>query len=509
MARPRRIAAIWIPGLPLQCAARDDATLRQRPVAITDGRIVLARNMRAVGQGITVGMAVAEAATHAADVLLVPDDPQAVQEIWDAALAHLDALGPVVEDAGLGEALVDVSGVGGSERLLVRRTLVGLGSLLHLTARAGVADGPFVATLAARRRAKDGDVAVIPTGAGTAFLASQPARLLPLPPAMHRELALLGVATIGGYAALRPSDVQRRFGQVGMAALTLAIGQDTRPLLPRAREHQETRTETFEPPVEEITPVLFVAKGLLDGHASVLRRAGMVAHGVELTLAFESGDPLMIAQRWGAPTIPGPAELDILRLALDARATEAARGGIPPRITAVTLALTDCAPDRGVQLPLTGGGTILRRQAVARLLTRLRALLGPESVSEAVPLDAHLPEAGWTARPYAVERIGTPVPDTIAPPQGALLPPIPGFAPCIPPQPIALTWHGEMPATFAHGGTHREIIVALGPYTADGGWWHDGAYARAYWLLLAADQSLHLVAEDRATGHWARYGVFD
>ncbi len=509
MARARRVAAIWIPGLPLQCAARDDATLRTHPVAITDGQIVLTRNRRAVEAGISVGMRVAEAVTHAADVLLVPHDPQGVQAIWDAVLVQLDALGPVVEDAGLGEALVDVSGVDGSERLLVRRTLIALGSLLQLTARAAIADGPFVSALAAHRMAKEGEAAIISRGTSAAFLARQPATALPLPMTMQQELALLGIATIGSYAALRPSDVQRRFGQIGMAALTIAIGQDDRPLVPRSREYHETRTETFEPPVEDSTPVLFIVKALLHEHASTLRRAGMVAHGVELTLTFEASEPLVIAQRWSAPTIPGPAELDILRLALDARVTATSRDGIPPRITAVTLALTECTPDAGVQLPLTGGGTILRRQAVARLLTRLHMLLGPESVREAIPVAAHLPEAGWITRPYIVERIGTPVPDAITPPQGSTLSSIPGFTIYRPPHAITLTWQYEAPATFIHGATHRDIISALGPYMVDGEWWHRGAYIRAYWLLLAADQTLHLVAEDRQTGLWTRYGIFD
>lgn len=507
--RARRIAALWIPGLPLQCAARDDDSLRQQPVAITDGAIVLARNRRAVVAGVTAGMRVAEALTHAADLLLVPHDPQGVQEIWDAVLAHLDQLGPVVEDAGLGEALIDLSGVGGGERLLIRRTLTTLDSLLHLTARAAVADGPTVAAIAAHRAARAGEVRTVPPDKNAAFLASQPVTCLPLPLSIQQELALLGVRTVGGFAALRPTDVQRRFGTLGMAALALAIGQDDRPLIPRPRERQETLTHTFEPPVEELIPALFVVKALLDAHAAGLRREGLIADGLQLTLTFEGHDPLTIVQRWSAATIPGHAELDALRLALDARMTRVTGEAPLPRIATLAVTLTGCTPDMGTQLPLTGGATVLRRQAVARLLTRLHTLLGPESIVEAVPVAAHLPEEGWTTRPYDAARIGTVAPERPVLPPSSLLPPIPGFARCSPAEAVALGWHNESPATLRIGETQQLVIAGLGPYTVEGKWWEAGRYARAYWLLLTTDQTLHLVAEDRATGQWARYGLFD
>jgi len=507
--RARRVAALWIPGLALQCAARDDAALRAHPVAITDGTVVLARNRRAVEAAIAVGMRVPEVATRAPDVLLIPDDPQAVQIVWDAVLLQLDQLGPVVEDAGLGEALVDLSGVGSGERLQVRRILTALAALLHLTARAAVADGPFVAMLAAHRRARNGEVAMIPRGTSGAFLAGQPATFLPFPASMQSELALLGVCTIGGFAGLRPSDVQRRFGRIGMAALTLALGQDDRPLVPRPRERSETLTHLFEPPVEDVTPVLFIVKALLDSHAAILRREGTVAQGVRLTLTFESGPPLVIEQRWGAAAIPGHAELDTLRLALDARVAETSGGKMPPRIAAVCVTLLDCVPNAGIQLPLTGGAMVLRRQAVAQFLTRIRALIGPDGVVEAVPVAGHLPEAGWRTRPYEAARIGTPVPEQATAPESSVLSPTTGFTLCVPPEPLTLGWQNERPTMLRLGETQYDIITALGPYTADGMWWESGEYTRAYWVLLAADQTLHLIAEDRQNGQWARYGVFN
>jgi hypothetical protein len=74
---------------------------------------------------------------------------------------------------------------------------------------------------------------------------------------------------------------------------------------------------------------------------------------------------------------------------------------------------------------------------------------------------------------------------------------------------VTLAWHNESPATLRIGEMQQLVIAGLGPYTAEGKWWEAGRYARAYWLLLTPDQTLHLIAEDRTTGQWARYGLFD
>jgi len=505
--RARRVAALWLPGLPLQAVGRDDPTMHARPVAITDGATVLARNRRAVAAGIAVGMKVTEAATHAPDLLLAPDDPRRTQALWDVVLDQLDGLGPVVEDAGLGLALVDLTGVGRSERVLVRRTLHALTALLGLTARAAVADGPFVAAVAARRTTQE--LTLIPRDHGAAFLAPLPVAVLPLAAQAVTDLALLGIRTVSGFAGLRLSHVQERYGIMGIAAFALAIGTDTRPLISRVRERRETLRYPFEPAVDDLTPILFVLKALLDNHAAILRREGLIASGLRLTLGVEGREPVVVEQRWSAACVPGGAELDALRLTLGERfAGEERDGALPPRVTDVTVALLDCAPDRGTQLPLFGAGTVVQREAVAHLLTRLHALLGPMGVVEDVPVASHLPEERWWSRPYDAARIGTPpASPTIV--DAVSLPSLPGLTLCRPPEPVTVGWIGEQLIAFGCGGVHHEVIAALGPYHIDGRWWEERRFDRAYWFLLAADQTLHLIVEDRLTGAWTRVGIVD
>jgi len=481
--------------------------MRQRPVAITDGALVLARNRRAVEAGITVGMKVTEAATHAPDLLLAPDDPRRTQALWDVILDQLDGLGPVVEDAGPGLALVDLTGAGRSERVLVRRTLHALTALLGITARAAVADGPFIASVAARRTTQE--MVLIPRDHGAAFLAPLPVAILPLPEHAVTDLALLGIRTVSGFASLRFSHIQERYGIMGMAAFSLAIGTDTRPLIPRVRERRETLTYPFEPAVDDLTPVLFVLKALLDNHAAILRREGLVAGGLRLTLGIEARAPVVIEQHWGVACVPGSAELDALRLTLSDRFQgEETDGALPPRVTEIGVTLLGCVPDGGTQLPLFGAGVVVQREAVAYLLTRLHALLGPMGVVEDVPVDAHLPEERWHSRPYAAARIGTP-PTSLAVLDAVSLPSLPGLTLCRPPEPVIVGWIGEHLTALTCGESHQEVLAALGPYHIDGRWWEEQRFDRAYWFLLTADQALHLIVEDRLTGAWTRVGVVD
>ncbi|GEM_PF-6425711 len=481
--------------------------MRQRPVAITNGTLVLARNRRAVEAGIAVGMKVAEAATHAPDLLLVPDDPRRTQALWDVVLDQLDGLGPVVEDAGLGLALVDLTGAGRSERVLVRRTLHALTTLLGLTARAAVADGPFVASIAAQKTAQE--LILIPRDHGATFLAPLPVAVLPLPRYAVADLALLGIRTVAGFAGLRLSHVQERYGGIGMAAFSLAIGTDTRPLVPRVRERQETLSYPFEPPVDDLTPVLFVIKALLDNHAAILRREGLVAAGLRLTLGIEAREPVVIEQRWSSACVPGPAELDALRLTLgDQFSGEERDGALPPRVTEIGVTLLDCAPDGGAQLPLFGAGIVRQREAVGHLLTRLHALLGPMGVVEDVPVESHLIEERWQSRPYTPERIGTP-PASLPIVDAPSLPSLPGMILCRPPEPAIVGWVGEQLTALACGGVHRDVLTALGPYHIEGRWWEERRFDRAYWFLLTTDQTLHLIVEDRLSGQWTRVGVVD
>ncbi len=310
------------------------------------GRVILARNRRAVEAGVAVGMTVAEAATHAPDLLLVPDDPRRTQALWDVVLDQMDGLGPVVEDAGLGLALVDLTGAGRSERVLVRRTLHALTTLLGLTARAAVADGPFVAAVAARRTAQE--LVLVPRDHGAAFLAPLPGRRPAAPRARGRPISPCSASA--RWPASRGCGSRTYRNAMEVSAWPPSPSPSARTpgrSFPASASGRRRSSIPSNRPVDDLTPILFVIKALLDNHAAILRREGLVAAGLRLTLGIEAREPVVIEQRWGAACVPGAAELDALRLTLGDRFVGEERdGALPPRVTEIAVTLLDCAPDR-------------------------------------------------------------------------------------------------------------------------------------------------------------------
>src|SRR2546428_10556959 len=89
--------------------------------------------------------------------------------------------------------------------------------------RVGWGRGKFVAWVAATR-AKPGGAFIVPPGEEGAFLASQPVAVLPLDPDAHRRLRLLGLRTLGRFAALPEEAIVSQFGRAGRRWWRLAAG---------------------------------------------------------------------------------------------------------------------------------------------------------------------------------------------------------------------------------------------------------------------------------------------
>lgn len=111
---------------------------------------------------------------------------------------------------------------------------------LNVPATLGTASNKLTVRVAALR-ARPGAPLHIPPGQEAAFLASQPITLLPLSKDMARRLPLLGIHSLGAYAALPEIAAWEQFGQHGRWLHRLANGVDLRPLIAYAvppRLHQ-------------------------------------------------------------------------------------------------------------------------------------------------------------------------------------------------------------------------------------------------------------------------------
>jgi protein ImuB len=223
------IACLVIPGFALRAALRVRPRLALVPAALAPepGREPLLGPITAAAEavGVTAGMRLGEALATCPELVLVEQDPAAVEEEWEGVLRRLEDAGFAVESLELGTVVFTTDGVerlyGGTEAAL-RKALAAVGPVWD--PRAGAGERRFVA-LAAASVARPGQ-AVIVEGKGEAFLEPLPLSLLPLETDRYAELEGLGVRRLGDLARLPGAAVAERLGLEGKRAWSLARGRE-------------------------------------------------------------------------------------------------------------------------------------------------------------------------------------------------------------------------------------------------------------------------------------------
>jgi len=209
-------------------------------VALSDGGppARLRAVSRAAGRAqVRAGMTVAESSAYCAGLDVRAWDERVIEEAVVAVTAELVAASPRVTPVvgSPGTWWVGASGfdpvVGerdpaqplAGERDLVQ-SLVRIAGAWHPGARVAVAD-----SCVAARAATWGTeaVCIVPRGGCATYLAQAPLALVPMDEELRSGLIALGFRRVGAFAALTASDVERRWGDVGLAAWRLARGEDS------------------------------------------------------------------------------------------------------------------------------------------------------------------------------------------------------------------------------------------------------------------------------------------
>src|SRR5581483_6648262 len=149
----------------------------------------------------------------------------ASDQLHTRALATLRALLPHVGVLGPGVYACDLAGterVLGAPSRIARRIIERL-ERVNAPASVAVATTPFAARVAAERTA-DGDVRLVPEP--REYLAPLPIEVLPIEPRLMDELGLLGLRSVGDFAALPRGAVSDRFGRGAARAHALARAED-------------------------------------------------------------------------------------------------------------------------------------------------------------------------------------------------------------------------------------------------------------------------------------------
>ena len=447
----RRIAALWLPTLPIErlsgcssgrLAEPSSGRLSGRlagghpgsgplafpdiPSAVVEGRqgraVLVAIGAAAARAGLVPGMSLADARALEPGLRAIATDPSADQAALAALADWAGRYTPWVAACGaptMGEGglLLDITGCAhlfGGEAGLVRDLVSRLGGLGY-AARVAVADSVGAAWAVARVGPGYGSCygqagralgdALIRPGAAAAALAALPIAGLRLDDAAVAGLERLGLRRIGDLYRLPRGPLAARFGTRVLRRLDQALGAAGEPVSPLR-------------PVAPFTARLILAEAILRGPdvaagldrllASLCRDLEWARRGARrVELALYRVDGAVVRQAVGTHRPSRRADhiarlfaerLERIDPGFGIEAMVLSAVAVDP-LEAEQIALPYAGPHAGADADVradTGSG-VAEDTALADLIDRLGNRLGGAAVRRPVPQDSYLPErtVGW------------------------------------------------------------------------------------------------------------------
>lgn len=233
------IACVLVSHLPLKVELLRQPDLHSKAVLVIEQsgtqKLVVDRSPSA--RDTAVGMSLEKALARCPQATLIEADTPLYRKKWDRILDGLEQRSPIVEDADLGMAYVDLRGLEklyGGEAKLVKAFVDAVPQIYR--PRVGVADGKFPAYAAALHAGPCGAMRV-PEDAAS-FLAPLPVTHLPASWKIKERFLNFGLEVLGSIAKLPFNAVQGEFGKEGARLWRMANGQDDELVVPR--QHAET-----------------------------------------------------------------------------------------------------------------------------------------------------------------------------------------------------------------------------------------------------------------------------
>lgn len=519
-----RTLVLWCPDWPVTAARQAAGVAPGAPAAVVEAGRLLAISSAARGAGLRRGLRIREAQARCPELVVFPHDPRLEARAFEPVLGAVEAIAPGVQVVRPGTCAVRAGGLSrylGGEQHAAAAVLVGVGDAGVHGARAGVADGPFVAEQAARAAdpAATG-TRVVGAGGSAAFLAELPVEVLgPLlgDPAAIDLLRRLGLRTVGAFAGLEVTVVSARFGADGVRAHRLARGVDEQRLQRREAPPELTRVVEFDPPLDRVDQVAFTLRATADAFVAALADQVLVCTGLRVETRDDRGG--LVIRSWLHPRFFTAADV------VDRVRWQLGGGGLVGPVARVDLVPEDVVPHGEQADGLWGGAP---DEQLHRALTRMQGRLGHHAVGTAVVGGGRGPADRLTFVPWGDRQLprrpgDRPWPGQLPPPLPATVLPRPEGAVVVGPDdvPVAVDERGVLSAAptrlrLAVGDRPREgwpvgwqpIQAWAGPWAVDERWWEDDAAGRlARFQVVAVDGSAWLLLVDAEARWWveARY----
>ncbi len=412
--------------------------LQTKPFAICErvgSRVVVrAASPLALSDGVVVGMRKREAEARCSGIEILDSDPTIIARDFEKMARAVEALTPRLELEEPGKLSFPTLGPAryfGGDVALATRVHEALTPLLgeHLSwARVGVADGRYVAGLAAREsRNNENRIFIVPPGDSATFLASFPvAALGDLP--LAELLIRLGIRTLGDFANLPAPDVLARFGRDGLRRHEMAKGFDYLPADLSVPPLDLVECSELDPPVTRVDVAAFTAKAMADRLLSRLGELGLGCTRVRVEAETEHGEQLCrvwrhegaltsaaLAERvrwqldgWLAANSPSANinihdERALQDLSVLAECGLTGTDTTTGALVLLRLVPEEVVPGSGRQLGFWGGDAAADER-VDRVLGRLQGMLGLDSVGTFVLQGGRTPLERVTFLPWGEAR---------------------------------------------------------------------------------------------------------
>lgn len=389
------ILCVHLPRFELAVAAGGPEALASQPLAIapTNGAQQVGDvSGTAQATGVAAGMRLGEALARCPQLVLVPDDPVGVAQAWEDTARALESIGAEVELARPGLAYFDATGLRGLHHDTAGVIAATRGAL-NRQSRIGGGPTRFV-SLASALEARSRRARLVDDRDVRRYLASQPVSVL-----SYREqtaplvapLEQLGIATLGGVAALRAAQMADRFGEAGTLARRLALGHDT-PL--HTRKIEDKLEESMRLGDSNSGEALAQTLGVLvDRLLTRPERRGRTIRAVMLSAR------LIERGTWCELVVFREALSERLRIRL---ALTAKLPLLPAPVETLTLTVQALGPATGEQATLLDTEHTARLERLRGAVRQIRTIAGPYAALRVIPVEerSRIPERRYVYGPY-------------------------------------------------------------------------------------------------------------
>ncbi len=353
----------------------------------------------ALGQGLTPGMALADARAQIPEIIIFDVDPHADQDWLERLCDGCARYTPIAALDGAAGLMLDIGGCAhlwGGEDALVQDVMARL-ARHGMRARHALAHTAEAAHALAR------------FAAGSAPDEESAIRRLPVDALGLEAEALLalrraGLRTVGDIATRPTAAIAARFGEEAVDALHCLLGLSARPLAPRRARPAILIERRFAEPMGSTAHALIVLEEMATDAGRQLAERAQGGRRFEAVFFRADGLAFPLRVETSLPVRDAPAIMRLLRERIEALSDPLDPGF---GFDMLRLSVPRADPLAASQLALEGGEA-RGQEDVAALIDRLSVRTGRKRICRLEPRDTHIPEQAQLALP-AVESVASGV----------------------------------------------------------------------------------------------------